>query len=74
MPYRSQTLAIQTAIKGVGYDPGPLDGWFGNKTEAAVNKWLAGEGEPARQTTTGFNGSPPPRPARSVAFCIGGTT
>lgn len=46
MPYRSQTLAIQEAVKQLGHDPGPLDGWFGSKTAAGVESWLEHAGEP----------------------------
>lgn len=30
---------LQTALKGHGYDPGPIDGQFGTKTENAVKKF-----------------------------------
>jgi len=29
---------LQEALKGLGYDPGPVDGSFGDKTETAVKK------------------------------------
>lgn len=30
---------LQDALKTLGYDPGPIDGFFGDKTESAVRKF-----------------------------------
>ena len=38
--------AIQTALIGLGYDPGPLDGVFGDRTDAAASEWLKNHGSP----------------------------
>lgn len=40
------TLAIQTALKAAGYDPGILDGVFGTKTKDANEAWIAAGGRP----------------------------
>ena len=34
-----RTTALQSKLKALGYDPGPADGLFGEKTEAAVKKF-----------------------------------
>lgn len=41
---RDATRSIQTGLAGLGYDPGPLDGWFGDKTDAAARAWLEARG------------------------------
>ena len=35
---------LQEALKGLGYDPGPVDGSFGDKTETAVKKLQQDQG------------------------------
>jgi peptidoglycan hydrolase-like protein with peptidoglycan-binding domain len=35
---------LQQALKGLGYDPGPLDGHFGSRTEAAVKAFQKAQG------------------------------
>jgi peptidoglycan hydrolase-like protein with peptidoglycan-binding domain len=35
---------LQTALKGLGYDPGPVDGQFGAGTEAAVKAFQKAQG------------------------------
>ena len=41
--------ALQIALKSEGFDPGPADGQFGPKTQAAIKAWQRSVG----QTTTG---------------------
>ncbi len=36
-----QTRQIQAALKAAGYDPGPIDGIFGDLTAAATKNWVA---------------------------------
>lgn len=35
----NRVAAMQTKLKALGYDPGPADGKFGDKTDAAVKKF-----------------------------------
>ncbi len=35
----NRVAAMQTKLKALGYDPGPADGKFGDKTESAVKKF-----------------------------------
>jgi peptidoglycan hydrolase-like protein with peptidoglycan-binding domain len=35
----TRTAAMQTKLRALGYDPGPADGIFGEKTEAAVKRF-----------------------------------
>ena len=35
---------LQQALKGLGYDPGPVDGQFGARTEAAVKAFQKAQG------------------------------
>lgn len=35
-PTRPETLALQTQLRAAGFDPGPADGIFGNRTKAAL--------------------------------------
>jgi lysozyme family protein len=37
----NDTFLLQTGLKSLGFDPGPIDGVRGPKTEAARAKWLA---------------------------------
>lgn len=51
----NRVAAMQTKLKALGYDPGPADGKFGDKTEAAVKKFqtdkrLAVDGVAGNQT------------------------
>lgn len=43
----SNTTLIQTGLAGHGYSPGPVDGYYGARTKAAVAAWMAAEGRPA---------------------------
>lgn len=38
---------IQQGLSGLGYDPGPLDGLWGPKTEAATRAMISASGRPA---------------------------
>lgn len=38
---------IQTGLRDLGYQPGPVDGFFGAKTQAATEAWLAVRGRAA---------------------------
>jgi peptidoglycan hydrolase-like protein with peptidoglycan-binding domain len=40
-------LEAQRALRDLGYDPGPIDGMFGPKTRAALEKYQATEKLPA---------------------------
>lgn len=44
---KPQTTLIQTGLAGLGYEPGPADGFFGPKTKAAAVAWLAADGHPS---------------------------
>lgn len=51
----NRVAAMQTKLKALGYDPGPADGKFGDKTESAVKKFqtdkrLAVDGIAGNQT------------------------
>lgn len=55
------TSAWQTALQNAGFDPGPIDGLWGPKTEAAVRAFqaahgLAVDGRPGPLTTAAMNG------------------
>ena len=39
---------IQRGLSGLGHDPGPLDGFWGQRTEAAVRSLLSAGGMAAR--------------------------
>lgn len=43
---RDEFRAIQSALKSLGYNPGPIDGVFGPRTEAALRQFLAQAGKP----------------------------
>lgn len=38
---------IQTGLRDLGHEPGPVDGYFGAKTQAAAEAWLAVGGKAA---------------------------
>jgi peptidoglycan hydrolase-like protein with peptidoglycan-binding domain len=38
---------IQTGLRDLGYQPGPIDGFFGARTQAATEAWLAMKGRAA---------------------------
>jgi hypothetical protein len=40
-PMIAATKAWQTAIRGAGFNPGPIDGDYGPRTDAAVQAWRA---------------------------------
>ncbi|AEI71112.1 hypothetical protein [EBPR siphovirus 4] len=40
---------IQTGLRDLGYEPGPIDGLFGSKTNAAAQNWLLARGAAAAQ-------------------------
>jgi peptidoglycan hydrolase-like protein with peptidoglycan-binding domain len=42
LPNRTETLALQTQLRSAGFDPGPADGIFGNRTKAALAQFKAG--------------------------------
>ena len=42
---REDRRAIQTALKAEGFDPGPADGQFGPKTQAAIKAWQQSIGQ-----------------------------
>lgn len=44
---KADTILIQTGLAGLGYAPGPADGIFGPKTEAAARDWIAADGREA---------------------------
>ena len=46
---REDRRALQLALKDAGFDPGPADGQFGPKTQAAIKAWQRS----VRQTATG---------------------
>lgn len=61
------TLAIQSALKAMGYDPGPIDGVMGRLTRLAINKYRAQMGmDPGAIDTALINAlileAPPPAP------------
>jgi len=43
---------VQTGLRDLGYDPGPVDGLFGKKTRAAAQSWLAADGAEATKART----------------------
>ncbi|MDO5704053.1 MAG: N-acetylmuramoyl-L-alanine amidase [Paracoccus sp. (in: a-proteobacteria)] len=43
----SHILSIQTALRGLNYDPGRPDGIFGARTRVATEAWLKAGGRPA---------------------------
>ena len=36
VPNRDDTVKLQSQLRGAGFDPGPVDGIFGNKTKSLV--------------------------------------
>jgi peptidoglycan hydrolase-like protein with peptidoglycan-binding domain len=56
----TRVAALQTKLKALGYDPGPADGKFGDKTVAAVKKFqtdknLTVDGIAGNQTLTALD-------------------
>lgn len=51
---RTHILSIQTALRGLNYDPGRPDGLFGPRTRAAAEAWLkaGGRAAPAPQVVS----------------------
>ncbi|RGP38007.1 TIGR02594 family protein [Pseudotabrizicola alkalilacus] len=43
---RESIRLVQTGLKGLGHDPGPLDGIWGKRTEGAMRAMLATAGKP----------------------------
>jgi peptidoglycan hydrolase-like protein with peptidoglycan-binding domain len=41
-PNRTETLALQTQLRSAGFDPGPADGIFGNRTKSALSQLQTG--------------------------------
>ena len=44
---REHRRLIQTGLSLLGFDPGPADGMFGQRTRAAIGRWQASQGEAA---------------------------
>ena len=42
LPDRTETLALQTQLRTAGFDPGPADGIFGNRTKTALAQLQTG--------------------------------
>ncbi len=42
LPSRPETLALQTRLRSAGFDPGPADGIFGNRTKTALTQFKSG--------------------------------
>lgn len=56
----NRVAAMQTKLRSLGYDPGPADGLFGDKTDAAVRKFqtdkkLAVDGVAGTQTLSALD-------------------
>ena len=56
----NRVAAMQTKLKALGYDPGPADGKFGDKTDSAVRKFqtdkkLAVDGIAGNQTLSALD-------------------
>lgn len=56
-------LAVQKSLKARGYNPGPLDGIFGTKTEAALYKFSGEHGPPSASTLAKLGVKPGGAPA-----------
>lgn len=65
---REPTRSIQTGLNALGYSPGPIDGYFGDKTRAAAEDWLAAGGKAVPTPA-----APPavPKPATSTMIYQG---
>lgn len=46
MSYSTETFLLQTGLKSLGFDPGPLDGYRGSKTANALSAYLDGQKKP----------------------------
>ena len=44
---RNHRRLIQTGLAQLGFDPGPVDGVFGQRTRTAIGKWQGSVGKPA---------------------------
>lgn len=44
---KAATSLIQTGLRDLGYEPGPIDGVFGGLTRAAAQSWLDAAGMPS---------------------------
>ena len=44
---RADRRLIQLGLAAAGFDPGPVDGWFGRGTRGAIRQWQASRGEMA---------------------------
>ena len=44
--YSSEVYQAQKALKGLGYDPGPVDGIWGKATERAIKYFQVDKGMP----------------------------
>lgn len=53
MSQREALLKIQRGCSELGYDPGPLDGVYGPRTERAMNAVIAAKGTPAQPQASG---------------------
>jgi peptidoglycan hydrolase-like protein with peptidoglycan-binding domain len=42
LPGREETIKLQTQLRSAGFNPGPVDGIFGNKTKSALARFHAG--------------------------------
>ncbi len=44
---RADRRLVQLGLAAAGFDPGPVDGWFGRGTRGAIRQWQASRGEVA---------------------------
>jgi uncharacterized protein (TIGR02594 family) len=58
---------LQTALRGLGYDPGPVDGLWGARTRAAVNALAAADGAPRAAPDPAPAAAPDPLPWMAIA-------
>lgn len=50
---------IQSHLKNMGHDPGPIDGLWGRRTKAAVESLISHSGQPIQFNTSGASASVP---------------
>lgn len=50
---RSERVLVQRGLSGLGFDPGPTDGVFGDKTREAILSWQSSAGYEAMGVLTG---------------------